>query len=184
MQTHPRQIILQSNRINRSLNWHASTQKRRNLDPRLHKHKISSRQPQRRRLLPLRSRQSRYRGLGKSSRRPRRYPHCTYVPDRIEIVEFVIRLTNSLFVSRENYLGKTRKSLSTSLPFPHGFLVPTRLRAYAVRRCSEIGIADSLDEDENPTVQGGFTDSWLTRRRTWDEKARNLRVFHALTMLT
>jgi Glutathione S-transferase, C-terminal domain len=37
-------------------------------------------------------------------------------------------------------------------------------------------MVDNLEEDEKPTIQGGFTDTWLTRRRTWDEKARGLKV--------
>ena len=31
-------------------------------------------------------------------------------------------------------------------------------------------------EDERPTANHGFTDTWLTRRRTWDDQARTLKV--------
>ena len=37
-------------------------------------------------------------------------------------------------------------------------------------------MAEDLEEDEKPTIQGGFSDTWLIRRRTWDEKARGLKV--------
>jgi Glutathione S-transferase, C-terminal domain len=67
--------------------------------------------------------------------------------------------------------------MSLSLPFPYGFILPTRLRAYAVRRCAEIGTMEDLEEDDKPTLRDGISDSWLTRRRTWDDKARALRVF-------
>jgi len=56
-------------------------------------------------------------------------------------------------------------------------MLPTRLRAYAVRRCAEIGIVEELDEVvDKPSLKDGLNDSWLTRRRTWDEKARTLHV--------
>ena len=62
-------------------------------------------------------------------------------------------------------------------------MLPTRLRAYAVRRCAEIGMIEDLDEDqEKPTIKDGFSDTWLTRRRTWDEKARTLRVYLWMTV--
>jgi hypothetical protein len=68
--------------------------------------------------------------------------------------------------------------VASALSFPHGFMLPTRLRGYAVRRCAEIGMIEDLDEEqEKPTIKDGFSDTWLTRRRTWDEKARALRVF-------
>jgi Glutathione S-transferase, C-terminal domain len=35
---------------------------------------------------------------------------------------------------------------------------------------------EDLEEVEEPTLKDGFTDTWLTRRRTWDEKGRALRV--------
>jgi Outer mitochondrial membrane transport complex protein len=83
---------------------------------------------------------------------------------------------NSLFVSRQNFLGVTRREISLSLHFPHGFFLPTRLRAYANRRCAEIGTVEDLEDQERPTIKDGFSDNWLTRRRTWDEKARSVRV--------
>jgi hypothetical protein len=83
---------------------------------------------------------------------------------------------NSLFVSRQNYLGVTRREVSLSLPFPYGFLLPTSLRAYAVRRCHEIGMIEDLEEEQKPTIKDGFSDTWLTRRIKWDEKGRALRV--------
>ena len=77
-----------------------------------------------------------------------------------------------------NYLEATRRGVAQSLPFVQGFMLPTRLRAYAIRRCAEIGIMeDNLDENvTNPTLKDGLNDSWLTRRRTWDEKARTVHV--------
>jgi hypothetical protein len=38
-------------------------------------------------------------------------------------------------------------------------------------------MTEDLDDDDKPTVKEGFSDTWLIRRRTWDEKARNLRVY-------
>lgn len=58
-------------------------------------------------------------------------------------------------------------------------MLPTRLRAYAIRRCAEIGIVEeeNLDiEETKPNLKDGLNDSWLKRRRTWDEKARTLHV--------
>jgi hypothetical protein len=37
-------------------------------------------------------------------------------------------------------------------------------------------IEDLEEEQEKPTIKDGFSDTWLTRRRTWDEKAKALRV--------
>ena len=61
-------------------------------------------------------------------------------------------------------------------------MLPTRLRAYAIRRCAEIGIIEELDEpsEDKPSLKDGLNDSWLTRRRTWDEKARTLHVYPLL----
>ena len=83
---------------------------------------------------------------------------------------------NSLFVSRHNYINATRPELANRITFPNSVILPTKLRGYAVRRCAEIGMIDDLEEVEKPNVQGGFTDTWLTRRRAWDEKARELKV--------
>ena len=83
---------------------------------------------------------------------------------------------NSLFVSKQNYLGVIRREVSLSFPFPHGFLLPTSLRAYAVRRCAEIGMIEDLEEEQHKPIIDGFSDNWLPKRITWDEKGRALRV--------
>ena len=81
-------------------------------------------------------------------------------------------------MSRENYLGATRTALS-SLPFPYSFTFPTTLRQYAVRRCKDIGDVQDLDDDKDNDHQPphqSLTHTWLTRRRAWHDKARELKV--------
>lgn len=39
---------------------------------------------------------------------------------------------------------------------------------------------EDLEEEERPSMNQGFTDTWLTRRRTWDDKARTLKVLSLL----
>jgi Outer mitochondrial membrane transport complex protein len=91
-------------------------------------------------------------------------------------VRILIGQWTTLFVSRENYLGVTRREFSRSLRFPHNFTLPTELRAYAVRRCEDIGFTETLDDEEPPHAQDSFGETWITKRINWDQRAHLVKV--------
>ena len=42
---------------------------------------------------------------------------------------------------------------------------------------------EDLEEEEQPSMNHGFINTWLTRRRTWDDKARALKILPPLSSL-
>ena len=82
-----------------------------------------------------------------------------------------------------NFTHGTRIELSNSLSFPENFILPTKLRSYARRRCAEIRTIEKngRDDDEDMPVGvvtvGGYVDhAWTTRRQAWNDKAREIKV--------